>query len=171
VTDPGGPGQPGGYNPYNPQGGDPYHPQGGEAPGPSPYGTPPPPAPVKKGSAGKVVGIVAGVLVGLLAICGVLGYFLWNAVQTDTVNAKVNDCINADAINSETAKEVKNTKIVKCNSPAARYKVVGVVSDKSEDEFMADDSVCKAFPDAVSQLWQGQTNKKGRVLCLADNKP
>jgi hypothetical protein len=183
VTDPSNPGQPpygGGYNPYNQPGGNPYNPQGGEAPAPPPYGAPgpqqppppygAPPPPPKKGSAGKVVGIILGVAVLLLAVCGVLGYFLYNKSKTDTVNAKVGDCISSDALTSTTAKEVKNTKIVPCTDANANYKVVGVVANKTEIQFNIDDKICNAYPTAESALWQGERNKSGSVLCLAPNK-
>lgn len=184
MTDPSNPGgQPygGGYNPYNQQGGNPYTPQGGEAPAPygqpgqqppPPYGAPgqQPPPPAKKSSAGKVVGILVGVAVLLIALCGGLGYFIYNKSKTDTVNAKVNDCIKSDALTSTTAKEVKNTKIVPCDSADATYKVVGIVSNKTEIQFNIDDEICKAYPTAESALWQGERGKAGSVLCLAPNK-
>jgi hypothetical protein len=185
VTDPSNPGQQqpygGGYNPYNQQGGNPYNPQGGEAP--APYGTPgqpPPPygapgapgapTPPKKSSAGRVVGILVGVAVLLIALCGGLGYFIYNKSKTDTVNAKVGDCIKSDALTSTTAKEVKGTKIVPCDSADATYKVVGIVPNKTEISFNLDNDICKAYPTAESALWQGQRNKAGSVLCLAPNK-
>jgi hypothetical protein len=183
VTDPSNPGQPyggGGYNPYNQQqGGNPYNPQGGEAPAPPPYGQPgqqpppygaPPPPSQKKGSAGKVIGIVAGAAVLVLVLCGVLGYFVWNNNKTNTVNAKVGDCIKSDALTSTTAKEVKGTKIVPCDSADATYKVVGIVNNKTEIQFNLDNNICDAYPTAESALWQGERNKSGSVLCLAPNK-
>ena len=182
MTDPSNPGQPygGGYNPYNQQGGNPYTPQGGEAPAPygqpgqqppSPYGAPgQQPPPPKKSSAGKVVGIIVGVAVLLIALCGGLGYFVYNKSKTDTVNAKVNDCIKSDALTSTTAKEVKNTKIVKCDDGIANYKVVGVVDSKTEIQFDADNNICSQYPDAESALWQGVSGRVGSVLCLAPNK-
>jgi len=186
VTDPSNPGQPygggGGYNPYNQQGGNPYNPQGGEAPAPPPYGQPGqqqpppygapgmPPPPQKKSSAGKVVGILVGVGVLLIALCGGVGYFIYNNSKTNTVNAKVGDCIKSDALTSTTAKEVKGTKIVPCDSADATYKVVGIVPNKTEISFNIDDKICDAYPTAESALWQGERNKVGSVLCLAPNK-
>ncbi|OLE28103.1 MAG: hypothetical protein AUG44_08355 [Actinobacteria bacterium 13_1_20CM_3_71_11] len=181
MTDPSNPGQPygGGYDPYNQQGGNPYTPQGGEAPAPygqpgqqppPPYGVPGQPPPPKKSSAGKVIGILVGVAVLLIALCGGAAYFIINKSKTDTVNAKVGDCIQSDALTSTTAKEVKNTKIVACDSANATYKVVGVVSNKTEIQFNIDDEICKAYPTAESALWQGERNKSGSVLCLAPNK-
>jgi hypothetical protein len=191
VTDPSNPGQPygGGYNPYNQQGGNPYNPQGGEAPASPPYGAPgpqqppygapgpqqpppygAPPPPPKKSSAGKVIGIILGVAVLLLVLCGGLGYYLYNKGKTDTVNAKVGDCISSDALTSTTAKEVKNTKIVPCTDANANYKVAGIVANKTEIQFNIDDKICDAYPTAESALWQGERNKSGSVLCLAPNK-
>jgi hypothetical protein len=65
---------------------------------------------------------------------------------------------------------VHGTKIVPCTSSDATYKVVGVVSNKTEIQFDTDDKICDAYPDAESALWQGQTGKSGSVLCLAPNK-
>ena len=183
MTDPGQQGQPyGGSNPYGQQGGNPYQPPGGEGPAPQqpyggpqqPYGPPqqpyggPPVQPVKKGGAGKVIAIVVGVVVVLLAVCGVgIVFVAHKANKTDTTNAKVNDCIKSDALDSTTAKEVSGTKIVPCTSGDAKYKVVGIVNNKTEVDFNVDNDICKAYPDAKSELWQGERGKSGSVLCLA----
>jgi len=166
----------GGSNPYAPQGGNnPYAPQGGEAPAPPPYGgMPTAPPPKRRGAfSSGLLRLIVGVFVAL--VIGV-GWFALRPVinsvlhPNDTTNAKVNDCIHSDALTSTTAKEVKNTKIVKCDDPSANYKVVGVVDSKTEIQFDADNSICSQYPDAESALWQGVSGQSGSVLCLAPNK-
>ena len=160
-------GQPGG-TPYPPQGGNPYAPQGGEAPGPYP-GMPAPPPPVKGRGPGRIIGVVVGLVV-LVVVVGAIALFSTIAGKNDTTNAKVGDCIKSDALTSTTAKEVKNTKIVKCDDANANYKVVGVVANKTEVQFDTDEKICAAYPTAESALWQGEQGKAGSVLCLAPNK-
>jgi hypothetical protein len=198
VTDPVNPGQSyGGYNPYPQQGGpqggaqggtpypsapppgnpyggpppsNPYAPSGGEAPAPPPYGAPTPPPRKRGGVAGRLVGSLGGLLLVVILVVGG-GYVYRHFInKSDTVNAKVGDCIHSDELTSTTAKEVKNTKIVKCDDASANYKVVGVVSGKTEIQFDADNNICSQYPDAESALWQGVSGKVGSVLCLAPNK-
>ena len=162
----------GGSNPYAPQGGNnPYAPQGGEAPAPPPYGgMPTAPPPKRRGAFSSGLIRLLGSLVLVALIGG--GYYIFHSIthKDDTTNAKVNDCIHSDALTSTTAKEVKNTKIVKCDDPSANYKVVGVVDSKTEIQFDADNSICSQYPDAESALWQGVSGQSGSVLCLAPNK-
>ena len=73
-------------------------------------------------------------------------------------------------MNSTSAKEVSNIKIVPCTASDAKYKVVGVVANKTEVQFDADDNICDPYPTAVSALWQGRSGGSGSVLCLADAK-
>jgi hypothetical protein len=160
------PGQPYGAPP--PQSGTPFAGYGGEAPPPSPYGAAPPPA--KKGGAGKVIGIVAGVLVLLLIVCGVIGVFAFNSAKKDPANAKVGNCLASDKLDSTTAQEVKNVKVVDCGSSSATYKVVGIVSNKTQTDFTTDNEICKAYPTAVSAIWQGPPGESGSVLCLEQVK-
>jgi hypothetical protein len=185
VTDPGNPGQPyGGYNnPYNPQGGNPpggnpYAPQGGEAPGPTPYGAPgptpygapgPPPPPAPKKGAGRLVGILVGVAVLLLALCGGGAYLLSTMNKDAMANAKAGDCIHSSSVTSTTAQKVTDTKVVKCDAADANYKVVGIVKDKTETQFTIDDKICDAYPTAETAIWQGKTGSTGSVFCLAPN--
>ena len=170
MTDPGQPGQPygnfGSYNQQdNPPGGYPQQPGGGEVP--PPYEPPP----QKAGGAGKIIGIVAGVLVVLVAVCVVLVLVVRNANKTNTLNAKVNDCIHTDhPLDSATAQQVKNAKIVKCDAADATYKVVGLVSNKTEADFTTDDNICNPYPTAKTAMWQGADGKAGQVLCMAPAK-
>jgi hypothetical protein len=171
------PPQGGGYPPPYQPGSDPYGsqpPGGAEAPAspygqPGPYGTPAPP-PAKKGGAGKVIGIVVGVLVLVVVLCvgGIFGISQLN--KDNASNAKVGDCLAGDSMDSTTATEVKHIKIVSCTASDAKYKVVGKVDGKTQVDFSVDDHLCDAYPTAKSALWQGETGKKGSVLCLEPAK-
>jgi len=156
-----GPPQPG---PPAPQPGSPYSGYSGEAPAPYPGGPVPPPA--KKGGAGKIIGIIVGVVVLLIAVCVGGGAFLWNSAKTDPANAKVGNCLAGETMDSTTAKSVNNIKVVDCTATDAKYKVVGVVDNKTEAQFRIDNDICKAYPTAESALWQGTSGKAGSVLCL-----
>jgi hypothetical protein len=149
-----------------PQPGSPYSGYSGEAPAPYPGGPVPPPVTPKKGGAGKIVGIIIGVVVLLIAVCVGAGAVLWNSAKNDPANAKVNDCLAGDTMDSTTAKPVNNVKVVSCTATDARYKVVGVVANKTEAQFNVDNDICKAYPTAESALWQGTSGKAGSVLCL-----
>jgi len=161
----------GGSNPYGPQGGsNPYAPQGGEVPAPPPYGAPTAPPPKRRSALGGGLLRILGSVLVIALIAG--GFYLYRSIahKDDTINAKVGDCIKSDALTSTTAKEVKNTKIVKCDDASADYKVVGVVDGKTEIQFDADDKICSAYPTTESALWQGVSGRTGSVLCLAPNK-
>jgi hypothetical protein len=128
------------------------------------------PPPAKKGGAGKVIGIVVGVVVVVIVLCigGIFGIAALN--KDNPSNAKVGDCLAGDDMDSTTAKPVSNVKIVACTASNAKYKVVGKVDDKTETDFNIDNHVCDAYPTAKSALWQGETGKKGSVLCLEPAK-
>jgi hypothetical protein len=158
--------------PYGQQGGsNPYQPQGGEAPAPPPYGAPAPPPPPKKSFVGRLVGGLVSIVIIVIVALGWV-WFKGNVIndKSDTVNAKVGDCIHSEELSSTTAKEVKNSKILKCDDAAANYKVVGVVSGKTETQFNVDSAICAAYPTAESALWKGQAGRAGSVLCLEPNK-
>jgi hypothetical protein len=166
-----GPPQPGPSQPGPPPApGSPYSGYSGEAPAPNPYGGAPVPPPAKKSKAGKIIGIIAGVVVLLIVICvGALfagGSKLLDGIKNDPANAKVGNCLAGDKLDSSTAKPVSNVKVVDCTSSTANYKVVGVVNGKTQAQFNADDNVCKDFATAQSALWQGTAGKAGSVLCL-----
>jgi hypothetical protein len=191
VTDPANPGQPYGGQPYGGQPGQPYGGQSGEAhsgqpaygapqppaPGspysgysgeaPAPYpGGPVPPPPAKKGGAGKIIGIILGAVVLLIALCVGGGALLLNKAKTDPANAKVGNCLAGATMDSNTAQEVNNIKVVDCTASDAKYKVVGVVPDKTRVEWDTDKDICSTYPTAESTLWQGAAGKAGSVLCL-----
>jgi hypothetical protein len=139
-----------------------------ETPAPNPYG--PPPVIPKKGGAGKVIGIIAGVIVLLLLICGgvfaLFGSKFVDSVKHDPANAKVGNCLAGDKLDSTTAQKVNNVKVVDCTSTDANYKVVGIVPNKTQTDFDTDNTICKDYPTAESALWQGSPGSSGSVLCL-----
>ena len=164
---------------------------------PSPFGTPPPRKGSGAKVAGIVIGVL--VLIVALAIGGLYvigsntkkdntsnaaapaasagtshGVTRASAApqpkSTDPTDAKIGDCLAGDTMDSSTAKEVKDIRIVRCDAADAKYKVVGVVAGKTESQFNSDDNICDAYPSAVSELWQGRTGEAGSVLCLAPAK-
>ena len=130
---PGGPAGPGGPGPYggppqNPPGGQPYGtPPGGQPgqPGFPPAGAPPAaPEPKKKSGVSKVVKIVAGVVILLVIIGGVI----WSQTKSAS-SAEVGDCIkvnNASATNADIEK-------IDCKTQEAVYKV-GVKKGSDTDK-------------------------------------
>ena len=183
MTDPGQAGRPyGSYGPYSQQDSsrDGYPYQSGRAEtaqSPAPYGTSPydaPPHPAetpKKVSTARVIGIGAGILVLLVALCGVVLLFPANVNKASTANAKVGDCVKTDtALDSTTAHQVKSSKIVKCDAKDAMYRIAGIVENKTEDDFTTDDNICDPYPTARNVMWQGSAGKTGKVFCLAPVK-
>jgi hypothetical protein len=160
---PGAPGAPGGGSPYGPPPtGDPY----GAPPAGGPYGAPPPP--VKKSKAGKIIGIIAGVIVVLLLVCGGISYFALKG--TSASNAKVGDCLGGDSISSSGQATSVDVKVVKCTDSAAKYEVVGRTDNVSRAETSSQDTkVCDAFKDATSVVWVGSDEAKGTALCVKDH--
>jgi hypothetical protein len=124
----------------------------------------PPPATRKRS---KIIGIVIGAVVILLAICGVGAALLLRSAN-HTTNAKVGTCLTGDSINQKGDKSQQvNLKDVSCSNKDAKYKVVGRVEKKKETE--ATDEVCNPYPDADFIYWEGPKGKTGVVLCLATN--
>jgi len=160
---PGAPGAPGGGSPYGPPPtGDPY----GAPPAGGSYGAPPPP--VKKSKAGKIVGIVAGVIVVLLLVCGGISYFALKG--TSAANAKVGDCLGGDSISDSGQATSVDVKVVKCTDSDAKYEVVGRTDNVSRaDTSKQDTQVCNAFKDATSVVWVGSDQAKGTALCVKDH--
>ena len=95
-------------------------------------------------------------LVIVAAFIGVAVYFTRNSPDT----AKVGDCVRQDGADS--------VQVVDCADPAAAYKVVGRVEDKTQVQ--ASISACDAFPDSDSYFWLGKPGGSGFVLCLASTK-
>jgi len=112
------------------------------------------------------VGIIVGVVALVIAACIGISLFAFNNAKKDPANAKVGNCLAGDTMDSTTAQEVNNIKIVECTAGDAKYKVVGVVENKTQVQFKIDNNICGAYPTAESALWQGTSGKPGSVLCL-----
>ena len=122
----------------------------------------PAPAPAKgggKGAIGRIVGIVVVVLVLFV------GGIIWRTVTGAPSTAKVGDCVSGSVSNAN------ETKVVDCTDAKATGKVVGKVEDKTEAEFQSNtEEICKPYPTAETAFWEGNSGKKGYVLCLAPAK-
>jgi hypothetical protein len=69
-------------------------------------------------------------------------------------------------MDTATAKEVKDIKVVDCGSKEARYRIAGIVEGKTENDFNTDDHICDSYSKAISTMWRGTPGRKGNVLCL-----
>jgi hypothetical protein len=91
--------------------------------------------------------IVVGVVVGVAKSASNAG------------SAAVGDCLD-DA-------GAEHVRTVDCGSADAKYKVLGVVEDKTQ--IQAGITACDAYPSTTAYFWQGPdtgVDAKGKVLCL-----
>jgi len=118
--------------------------------------SPGPGAPKKKSALTRIIVYVVGIAV--LAIGGVAYKYLSGDVST----AKVGDCI------TETVKaDASDAKVVGCDKPEAKNKVVGIVSNVSEAKFDAENqTLCEAFPTWENVIWLGKKGGTGDAWCL-----
>jgi hypothetical protein len=157
-----------------------YPPQPGSEPAPqfgppdAPYADPIAPAAPKKGKTGKIIGIVVGVLVLLLILCGVGAFFLFKNATSPLAEAKVNQCFAGDDIQANPSNP--KLKIVECGDGSARYKIVGKIADKTQAEASAANSseLCQPYVDqgVDTSFWQEKSvgAGKGPLFCLAPAK-
>jgi hypothetical protein len=150
---PGQPGQPGQFPPPgdpNQAGGFPQG--GGFPPGPAPQ-------PARRGGGARRAIVILVVLLVVVGGLVAVGIFL---NRDSASSAKVGDCVQQ--------KGSDDLKVVKCDSADADYKVVGRVEDKTQTE--AGLNACSPFVDqgAEQAYWEGESGKKGLVLCLAPAK-
>ncbi len=178
-TQPQGPYPPQPASPYSPQEGSAYPPPGSGYPPFQPGQAPFEPAPPRKSGAGKIVAIIAGVLVALLCCCVVGVAALWNSdfgtsfrdgfteeINSNPENAKVGDCL------TKTVKEdASDAKVVDCAKPEAANKVIGIIPNVTEQNFDANNqTICEDdFPEWENVLWFGRAGGTGKVLCVAPN--
>jgi hypothetical protein len=124
-------------------------------------------APKQRGKLGRIIVGVAVVLV--LAVVGVV-YNVYSNGSTAS-KAKEGDCLSGDAVTSDVSKAIK-LNLAKCDAADARYKVVGLIADKSETEVK--DELCQPFAAKGAEViyWQEKSSGsgKGNVLCLAPAK-
>ncbi|MGY1806860.1 hypothetical protein ACI8AF_05775 [Blastococcus sp. SYSU D00669] len=144
---PGQPGPQGGWTPPGqPPQGQPYQQW---APG---QGGPAPMPPKKSGGAGKILGIVGGVL-ALVVVAVLIGVFV------SAGEPEVGDCIEPTGTSFE---------VVDCDDDAAQYEVIGVQDgEQTYEEFFADPNTCSEFPEALYYAWYGPEGEEGKVYCAA----
>jgi hypothetical protein len=127
------------------------------APGQAP-GDAPAPAPAKGGKRRQVT-----ILLSLVVLLGVLLGLAWFFNRDAATNANVGDCLHNPGDDK--------LKIVKCDSSDADFTVLGKISDKLQSEATSPfTSVCSQWPDSTNTFWQGESGKKGDVLCLKATK-
>ena len=123
--------------------------------------------PKQRGKLGRI--IVGVVVVLVLAVAGVV-YNVYSNGSTAS-NAKEGDCLAGDAVTSDVSKAIK-LDLAKCDAADARYKVVGLIADKSEAEVQ--NALCEPFAVKGAEViyWQEKSrgSGKGNVLCLAPAK-
>ena len=124
-------------------------------------------APKKSGTLGR---IIIGVAVVVVLAVGVVVYNIYSNGST-AAKAKEGDCLAGDAVTSDVSKAIK-LDLTKCDAADARYKVVGLVADKTEADVK--DELCEPFAvkGAEVMYWQESSRGagKGNVLCLAPAK-
>jgi hypothetical protein len=128
------------------------------APGqPGQPGFQPQPPPQKAKSKRAI--ITLAVVVIFVAIVGIVGFI---ASRDDAKTAKAGDCVEQTGAN--------DLSVVKCDDAKADFKVVGRVEDKLQSEASSTGHACDAFAETESSYWEGESGKKGIVLCLAPIK-
>jgi hypothetical protein len=115
------------------------------------------PAAKKKGAAGTIVLTFAALIVIAAAAFGV-----WNVLSNRVINAKVGDCV------TETTKtDASDAKLVACDKPEAKHKVIGIVKDVKETDFDAhQQEICDAYPTWQNVIWVGRKGGSGDAWCL-----
>lgn len=112
-----------------------------------------------KGIIGRIVGIVVVILVVLV------GTIIYKYATGAASTANVGDCVSGSVANAN------DTKVVDCTDAKATGKVVGKVDGKTEADFQTKtEEICKPYPTAETAYWEGESGKKGFVLCLAPVK-
>jgi len=127
----------------------------------------PAPIPAQKGGASKVIlGIVAVLAVVVLAVVAVVVVRNVLATTDPTRDAKAGDCLaNLPQAAPGQETNVKDVKVVACDSPDAKYTVSGRVDDVTAEQASVDE-VCAAFKDATMRFYAIPAGGKGYVLCL-----
>ncbi len=109
-------------------------------------------------------------MVVVVLVVGAIGYNLLSNRNT-AASAKEGDCLAGDAVTSDASTSV-TLKVAKCDAADARYKVVGLVADKTEAEVK--NELCEPYAEKGAEViyWQEKSSGsgKGNVLCLAPAK-
>lgn len=124
------------------------------------------PLPQTRGGASKVIAGV-GVL-AVVALAVVAAFVVGNVLFADdpTRDAKAGDCLaNLPQAVAGEETSVDNAKVVACDSPDARFSVVGRVDGVTAGQASVAE-VCAAHPDATMRFYAVPPGGKGYVLCL-----
>lgn len=113
-------------------------------------------APKKKSAIGRIIFSI--VVIAVVAGAGIAYKYL----SGDVTTAKVGDCI------TETVKaDASDAKVVGCDKPEAKHKVVGIVNSVSEGDFDAkNQELCEAYPTWENVIWVGKKGGSGDAWCL-----
>ncbi|MCD0452633.1 hypothetical protein LO762_26125 [Actinocorallia sp. API 0066] len=102
----------------------------------------------------KILSVLA-----LLAMGG-CSYLAVQAALASPDRAKSGDCVRNTG--------GQNVELVDCADPAADYRIVGRVPNKTRVQAQVNAaSICASFTDAQTFFWRGEEGKPGYVLCLA----
>jgi hypothetical protein len=114
-------------------------------------------APRKRSAFGSIVLTVAALVVIAAAAFGV-----WKYLSNRVVNAKVGDCVT-----QTTKADASDAKLVGCDKPEAKHKVIGIVKDVKESDFDAkQQEICEAYPTWQNVIWVGRKGGSGDAWCL-----
>jgi hypothetical protein len=104
--------------------------------------------------------------IGALVVAGVVALGGWWFSRDDATNAKAGDCFKA-YVGTENIKT--EDMIVDCTSADAKYKVVGIVANKTYAQAQSEDGLCAAWPTTDDGLWLADGKNEsgpGKVICL-----
>jgi hypothetical protein len=73
-----------------------------------------------------------------------------------SLRANPGDCFSRDSD--------RDLRRVRCDDPAVKWTVVGVVEHKTEQE--SKQNACQAWPNAEASYWETRNGTDGFVLCL-----
>lgn len=150
------PQQPWGQPPQQPWGQQPPQQPWGQPPG---YGQPGYGQPPRRSGSGRLIGIVAGVVV-VVAVAVLLFVF------AGAGDPEAGDCVHRAAD--------EDIETVDCGDADADYRIVGVDTahdDYTSAQYYADDSTCTQFSGVTQQVWIGDgsgSDATGTIYCLGD---
>jgi hypothetical protein len=121
----------------------------------------PVPPPLQRATGSALPVRIALILAGVLLVGGLGWYFGRDDGDPATAGANVGDCL-AESVVESPPTDPTQVSTVACDSPAATYRIVGLIEDRDRSDSSADEA-CAGFP-MTTGLWVGQD--KGSVYCL-----
>jgi hypothetical protein len=103
---------------------------------------------------------------GALLVAGVIAVGGWFFSRDDAVNAKAGDCFKAYVGTTDIKTE---NLIVDCTSADAKFKVLGIVPNKTYAQAQSEEDLCAAWATTDDGLWLSDgadENGPGKVICL-----